>query len=317
MPLSQSDGTALRAVPSCNSRGCARWREGSSHRGRRCDTRCGRWRTVPRSGWRQKRRLSRHGEASAEPVVRQEGESPCRECCEQHLATAGAMESATGGCRTDRDALQVGTAAREERMHPQPRQRDRRERRYDPTRTTTSGRSHYATVEGFGMRPTGFPSKDTDTHRPSVHAQAREARPAQALTHLAPAPVLIPLPELPPHTAPAPSPLSGIGKDSTMAARIVAGSRRNDPVRSRRRQRVRRRLAAHHAWVASNVRLSVNSLLAWMSLGEVEGATKQVGERSYASADILVCRRQGLNTPCTLLSYGAPIPCWRPRRAGG
>ena len=94
MPLSQSDGTALRGVPSCNSRGCARWREGSSHRGRRCDTRCGRWRTAPRSGWRQKRRLSRHGEASAEPVVRQEGESPCRECCEQRLATAGAMESA-------------------------------------------------------------------------------------------------------------------------------------------------------------------------------------------------------------------------------
>ena len=172
-----------------------------------------------------------------------------------------------GGCRTDRDALQVGTAAREERMHPQPRQRDRREWCDDPTRANTSGRSHYATVEGFGMRPTGFPSKDTDTHRPSVHAQAREARPAQALTHLAPAPVLTPLPELPPHTAPAPSPLSGAEKDSTTAARIVAGSRRNDPVRSRRRQRVRRRLAAHHAGVASSVRLSVNSLPAWMSLG--------------------------------------------------
>ena len=65
-------------------------------------------------------------------------------------------------------------------MHPQPRQRDRREWRDDPTRTNTSGRSHHVTVEGFGMRPTGFPSKDTDTHRPSVHAQAREARPAQA-----------------------------------------------------------------------------------------------------------------------------------------
>ena len=172
-----------------------------------------------------------------------------------------------GGRRTDRDALQVGTAAREERMHPQPRQRDRREWRDDPTRTNTSGRSHHVTVEGFGMRPTGFPSKDTDTHRPSVHAQAREARPAQSLTHLAPAPVLAPLPELPPHTAPAPSPLSGVEKDSTTAARIVAGSRRNEPVRSRRRQRVRRRLAAHHARVASSVRLSVSSLLAWMSLG--------------------------------------------------
>ena len=37
-------------------------------------------------------------------------------------------------------------------------------------------------LKRFGMRPTGFPSKDTGTHRPSVHAQAREARPAQALT---------------------------------------------------------------------------------------------------------------------------------------
>ena len=172
-----------------------------------------------------------------------------------------------GGCRTDRDALRASTAAREERMHPQPRQRDRREWRDDPTRTNTSGRSHHVTVEGSEMRSTGFPSKDTDTHRPSVHAQAREARPAQALTHLAPAPVLAPLPELPPHAAPAPSPLSGAEKDSTMAARIVTGSRRNEPVRSRRRQRVRRRLAAHHARVASSGRLSVNSRLAWMSLG--------------------------------------------------
>ena len=94
----------------------------------------------------------------------------------------GRWSPLTGRRRTDRDALQVGTAAREERMHPQPRQRDRREWRDDPTRTNTSGRSHHVTVEGSEMRSTGFPSKDTDTHRPSVHAQAREARPAQALT---------------------------------------------------------------------------------------------------------------------------------------
>ena len=149
-------------------------------------------------------------------------------------------------------------------MHPQPSQRDRREWRDDPTRANTSGRSHHVTVEGFGMRPTGFPSKDTDTHRPSVHTQAREARSAQALTHLAPAPVLAPLPELPPHTAPAPSPLSGIGKDSTTAARIVTGSRRKESVRSRSS---RFESSLHHVWVASSVRLSVNSLLAWMSLG--------------------------------------------------
>ena len=134
-------------------------------------------------------------------------------------------------------------------MHPQPRQRDRREWRDDPTLTSTSGRSHHVTIEGLGMRPTGFPSKDTGTHA------------------LGACSVLAPLPELPPHTAPAPSPQSGAEKDSTAAARIVTGSRRNEPVRSRRRQRVRRRLAAHHARVASSVRLSVSSLLAWMSLG--------------------------------------------------
>ena len=156
-------------------------------------------------------------------------------------------------------------------MHPQPRQRDRREWRDDPIRTNTSRKKPTTPrLKRFGMQPTGFPSKDTGTHRPSGHAQAREARPhrhSQSLTHLAPAPVLTPLPELPPHAAPAPSPLSGAEKDSATAARIVTGSRRNEPVRSRRRQRVRRRLAAHHTGVASSGRLSVNSLLAWMSLG--------------------------------------------------
>ena len=38
-----------------------------------------------------------------------------------------------------------------------------------------------------------------------------------------------------------------------------------------------------------------------------------MGERSHTSADILVCRRQGLNTLCTLLSCGAPA---RAPRAG-
>ena len=82
----------------------------------------------------------------------------------------GRWSPSIGRRRTDRDALQAGTAAREERMHPQPSQRDRREWRDDPTLTNTSGRSHHVTVEGFGMRPTGFPSKDTDAHRPSGHA---------------------------------------------------------------------------------------------------------------------------------------------------
>ena len=44
----------------------------------------------------------------------------------------GRWSPLTGRRRTDRDALQVGTDAREERMHPQPRQRDRREWRDDP-----------------------------------------------------------------------------------------------------------------------------------------------------------------------------------------
>ncbi|KAK8813781.1 hypothetical protein WA556_000353 [Blastocystis sp. ATCC 50177/Nand II] len=235
--------------------------------------------------------LCRHGEASAEPVVRQENRLVVS-AVSSASRPQGRWSPPTGGRRTDRDALQVGTAAREERMHPQPRQRDRREWRDDPTLANTSGRSHHVTVEGFGMRPTGREKPDPHRH-------------SQALTHLATAPVLTPLPELPPHTAPAPSPLSGAEKDSTTAARIVAGSRRNEPVRSRRRQHVRRRLAAHHARVASSVRPSVNLLLAWMSLGWVEGATKQVGERSYTRADILVCRRQGLNTPCTLFSMKA------------
>ena len=48
-PLTRSDGTVLRAVPSCNSRGCTRRRQGSSH-GRR------RRRTALRPSWRQNRR---------------------------------------------------------------------------------------------------------------------------------------------------------------------------------------------------------------------------------------------------------------------
>ena len=185
------------------------------------------------------------------------------------------------------------------------------------TRTNTSGRSHHVTVEAARDAAHGVPVEGHG-HSPSIRSRTGARSQTRTGTHaLGACAVLTPLPELPPHTASAPSPLSGAEKDSTTATRIAAGSRRNEPVRSRRRQRVRRRLAAHHARVASSVRLSVSSLLAWMSLGEVEGVTKQVGERSYASADILVCRRQGLNTPCTLLSCGASIPCWGSRRVGG
>ena len=159
----------------------------------------------------------------------------------------GRWSPPTGRRRTDRDALQVGTAAREERMHPQPRQRDRREWRDDPTHTNTSGRSHHVTVEAVRDAAHGV-LVEGHGHSPPIRSRTgARSQTAQALTHLAPAPVLAPLPELPPHTAPAPSPLPGAEKDSTTAARIVTGSRRNEPVRSRRRQRVCRRLAAHHA----------------------------------------------------------------------
>ena len=183
----------------------------------------------------------------------------------------GRWSPPTGGRRTDRDALRAGTAAREERVHPQPRQRDRREWRDDRTRTNTSRKKPTTSrLKGSGCGSRGSRRRTQAlTAHPFTHRREKPDphRHSQTLTHLAPAPVLAPLPEPPPHTASAPSPLSGAEKDSTTAARIVAGSRRNESVRSRRRQRVRRRLAAHHARVASSVRLSVNSLLAWMSLG--------------------------------------------------
>ena len=121
-------------------------------------------------------------------------------------------------------------------------------------------------LKGSGCGPRGSRRRTrTLTAHPFTH---RREKPDPHRPHaLGACAVLTPLPELPPHTAPAPSPLSGAEKDSTTAARIVTGSRRNEPVRSRRRQRVRRRLAAHHAGVASSVRLSMSSLLAWMSLG--------------------------------------------------
>ena len=136
---------------------------------------------MPRSGWRQKRRLSRHGEASAEPVVRQE-----------NLLVVSVVSSAsrpqgrwsplTGGRRTDRDALQVGTAAREERMHPQPRQRDRREWRDDPTRTNTSGRSHHVTVEAVRDAAHGVPVEG-HRHSPSIRSRTGARSQTRTGTH--------------------------------------------------------------------------------------------------------------------------------------
>ncbi|KAK8827273.1 hypothetical protein WA556_000898 [Blastocystis sp. ATCC 50177/Nand II] len=180
----------------------------------------------------------------------------------------GRWSPPTGGRRTDRDALQVGTAAREERMHPQPRQRDRREWRDDPTRTNTSGRSHHVTVEG--------------REKPDAHSHSRTWR-------------LYPS-WLPARAASTHSPCSV----ATVRGRegLHGGSKNRHRLQTERAGEV----TSQTAWVASSARLSVSSLLAWMSLGEVESVTKQVGERSHTSADILVCRRQGLNTLCTLFS---------------
>ena len=98
------------------------------------------------------------------------------------------MESPTGGRRTDRDALQAGTAAREERMHPQPSQRDRREWRDDPTRANTSERSHHVTVEAARDAAHGVPV-ERHRHSPPIRScTAARSQTAQALTHLAPAP---------------------------------------------------------------------------------------------------------------------------------
>ena len=110
---------------------------------------------------------------------RSPGESPCRECCEQRLVIAWRWSPLTGRRRTDRDALQVGTAAREERMHPQPRQRDRREWRDDPTRTNTSGRSHHVTVEAVRDAAHGVP---VEGHRHSPPIRSRTGARSQTRT---------------------------------------------------------------------------------------------------------------------------------------
>ena len=105
---------------------------------------------------------------------------------------------------------------------------------------TRPGRSHHVTVEAVRDAAHGVP---VEGHRGSPPIRSRTGARSQTRTGthaLGACAVLTPLPELPPHTASAPSPLSGAEKDSTTAARIVTGSRRNESVRSRRRQRVRR-----------------------------------------------------------------------------
>ena len=179
------------------------------------------------------------------------------------------------------------------------------------TRTNTSGRSHHVTVEAVRDAAHGVPVEGHG-HSPPIRSRTGARSQTRTGTHshsrtwrLLPSWLLCPSclhtqPLLRRHR-------SGVEKDSTTATRIVAGSRQNDPVRSRHRQRVRRRLAAHHAGVASSVRLSVSSL-AGVDVPRVGGGAPRSRWESvatHASAGILVCRRQGLTTLCTLLSCGA------------
>ena len=125
-------------------------------------------------------------------------------------------------------------------------------------------------LKRLGMRPTGFSSKDTDAHRPSVHAQAREARPAQALTGT--------------HALGACSRPGSPARDASTHSPCSVPTLRgreglHDGGKNRRRLQTEgvgevtsltacaSLPAAHHAGVASSVRPSVNSLLAWISLG--------------------------------------------------
>ena len=135
------------------------------------------------------------------------------------------------------------------------------------TRTNTSGRSHHVTVEAVRDAAHGVPVEGHG-HSPPIRSRTgarsqtrtgthRHSRTWRLLPSWLPCPSCL-------HTQPAPSPLSGAEKDSTTATRIVAGSRRKESVRSRSS---RFESSLHHAWVASSVRLSVNSLLMWMSLG--------------------------------------------------
>ena len=94
----------------------------------------------------------------------------------------GRWSPPTGGRRTDRDALQVGTAAREERMHPQPRQRDRREWRDDPTHTNTSGRSHHVTVEAVRDAAHGVPVEGHG-HSPPIRSRTGARSQTRTGTH--------------------------------------------------------------------------------------------------------------------------------------
>ena len=92
----------------------------------------------------------------------------------------GRWSPLTGRRRTDRDALQVALPrGRSECTHSHARGIvvNGAMIRPAPTRQEEATMSR---LKRLGMQPTGFPSKDTDTHHPSVHAQAREARPAQA-----------------------------------------------------------------------------------------------------------------------------------------
>ena len=179
----------------------------------------------------------------------------------------GRWSPPTGGRRTDRDALQFGTAAREERVHSQPRQRDCREWRDDPTRTNTSGRSHHVTVEAVRDAAHGV-LVEGHGHSPSIHSRTGARSQTRTGTHALGA---CSRPDSSARAASTHSPCSV----ATLRDRegLHDGSKNRRRLQTERAGEVTSQTAcaslpaAHHAGVASSVRLSVNSLLAWMSLG--------------------------------------------------
>ena len=169
-PLARPDGTALRAVPSCSSRDALDGEKARRTAGDRVAH-------AADAGEQRHALVGDRSGGSAGTAKRVQNPSFARR---ENLLVGSVVNSAsrpqgrwsppTGGRRTDRDALQAGTAARKERMHPQPSQRDRREWRDDPTRANTSGRSHHVTVEAVRDAAHGVPIEGHG-HSPPIRSR--------------------------------------------------------------------------------------------------------------------------------------------------
>ena len=154
-------------------------------------------------------------------------------------------------------------------MHPQPRQRDRREWRDDPTRTNTSGRSHHVTVEAVRDAAHGVP---VEGHRRSPPIRSRTGARSQTRTgtHTLDA---CSRPDPPARAASTHSPCS--------VATLRGGEGLHDGSKNRRRLQTERagEVTSQTACASSpccsprrgrierQTGRLVSSLLAWMSLG--------------------------------------------------